>query len=96
MLGAKGCRAYVNSIALVNETLCSVRVSAFYLAFVTVVLNVKLQLGMFQTGKAVAIDISDVTQGAAFNFVLARFIYPCCVKHGVMGGVFTESMTTNQ
>ena len=58
---------------MIHFVLC---VCLLFTWFVTVVLNVKLQLGMFQTGKAAAIDMSDVTQEAVSNFVLARFIYP--------------------
>ena len=36
---------------------------------------------MFQTGTT-AIELSDLTQGAAFNFVLAKFIYRGCVQLG--------------
>jgi len=81
VLGIKGLRRHVNNIANLIETLCSVRVSASFLAFVTVVMNVKVKTGMIQIGTT-AIELSDMTQGAEFNFVLAKFIYPGCVQLG--------------
>ena len=64
------------------EALHSVGVSASFLAFVVLVLNVKLKLGMFSDSSSSKIVMSDKKQGAAFHFVLHKFVLKCSVKDG--------------
>ena len=62
-------------VAQMNEALCKLRITIFFLAYVVIVLNVKRRLGMFETPHAKnPISGSDPKQGAAYNFVLNYFL----------------------
>ena len=77
-------RRTISNVEEMTEALHSVGVSATFLAFVVLVLNVKLKLGMFSDSSNSKIVMSDKKQGAAFHFVLHKF------------GVFTVSLTKNR
>ena len=65
---------YIADVEKMNEALFSRGISAVFLSYVVLVLNVKRGLGMFHTLRAKScVSASDPKQGAAFHYILANF-----------------------
>ena len=64
---------YIADVDKMNEAF-SRGISAVFLSYVVLVLNVKRGLGMFHTLRAKScVSASDPKQGAAFHYILANF-----------------------
>jgi len=87
-------RKSINNITDMTEALHSVGASASFVAYVVLVLNVKMKRGMFSDGRS-SIEMSNKKQGAAFSLVLNKFVLKCCVKDGWrLHGVLEEADTS--
>ncbi len=65
------CSDFIKDVDQMNAALFTRRVTAFFFAYVVVVLNVKRRLGMFATRhQKNPVCGSDPKQGAAYNFIL--------------------------
>ena len=65
----------IKDVDQMNAALFTRRITAFFFAYVVVVLNVKRRLGMFATPhQKNPVSGSDPKQGAACNFVLIYLI----------------------
>ena len=85
---------YIADVDKMNEALFSRGISAVFLSYVVLVLNVKRGLGMFHTLRAKScISASDPKQGAAFHYILANFTLKGIVKNGFL---HTHTHTRNR
>jgi hypothetical protein len=75
---------YIADVDKMNEAF-SRGISAVFLSYVVLVLNVKRGLGMFHTLRAKScVSASDPKQGAAFHYIPANFTLKSIVKNGFL------------